>query len=723
MALDAAFPYGASYSPLIYPEAEWENDLRQMQAAGMNIVRIGDVHGSWDRIEPQKGRFQFELLGRFYTSAAHYGVHALLSTGAACPPLWLAHEYPDVRILSSRGEAYPLAASYHWACIHHPGFLEESDRYLEALAQFAVRQENHFGWQITNEIGFPFLPTRARGELDLFCYCQHCKARFREWVQDKYQTLEALNEAWMWGTTGFWHNDWGEVEPPEALPNAWSGMTRWIDWRLFWQHAFARFARHQHEVIRQDDADSPTSINTFNFKGYDRFGTFTGLDQWQIAEQVDHIGYDLYPGSGDKLATRPEHNSMFLDHGRSVSQAVGTDYWLHEIESGPIGGWIMGPDYNTGPRDIWRNGLEALGHDTKLVIYMPWREWDYQPLHWGALVDLDGQPTERLEAAAGLGQYIRANHEFLRAAHVPRGEVALLESKPNAIFFRGVDQEEVLFAAQRGAYRALWEMDFQVDFVTPAQLSDPALNDYRVIALPLVGAMSLETAEALRQYVENGGLLVGFARCATVDQRGWYHRQLPVPGLREVFGLNKVEPDAQREPAIQFNGQTYQGSLNRDLMTPAETTEVLAAFDDGGPAVTLARYGEGYGLYVGTQADSGYLQTEGGLLRAVLASVLDRLAIRPRLSIAYDGKVIRELDPHLLETDSRTTIIITNYLKHDTTAVLRTALSGRTVNQVRGGIGITERQAAQWSQDGDHLTLDLSLEKEAGEIIDIYWQS
>ncbi len=46
------FRYGASYSPLIFSEDNWENDLRHMQTAGMNLIRLGDVHGSWDLIVP-----------------------------------------------------------------------------------------------------------------------------------------------------------------------------------------------------------------------------------------------------------------------------------------------------------------------------------------------------------------------------------------------------------------------------------------------------------------------------------------------------------------------------------------------------------------------------------------------------------------------------------------------------------------------------------------------
>jgi beta-galactosidase GanA len=713
------FPYGASYSPLIYPESTWEEDLRYMQQAHINLVRVGDVHGSWDRIEPQRGHFRFDLLERFYRAAAGFDVHVLLSNGTACPPLWLAQRYPDVRLLSSRGERYPLAASYHWACIHHPGFLSEARRYTAALAKFAARQPNHFGWQISNEIGFPFMPTRERDELDLYCYCDHCKTRFRGWVREKYGELEALTHAWTWSTTAFWYNDWEAVDPPEALPHAWSGVTRWLDWRLFWQEAFADFAAWQHELIHEHDPHHPTSVNTFNFKGYDRFGTFTGLDQWELAKRVDHIGYDLYPGSGNKLRSRPEHNSIFLDHGRSVSQAAGSDFWLHEIESGPIGGWVLGPDYNTGPADILRNGWEALGHDAKLMIYMPWREWDYQPLHWGALLDLERQPTERYGAAAELGAFIHTHGDFLQEAHVPRGEVALLESKPNAIFFRGVNQEEFLFQAQRGAYRAFWELGYRVDFLIPELVLAGAAEGYRAVALPLMGLLDLSTAEALRTYVEQGGLLVGFARCATLDARGWYHHRLPIPPLREVFGLESVTPDSESGGAITYDSSSYTPHMKRDLLSPACDTEVLGRFADGRPAVTLHALGDGYGLCFATQADVGYVAGGGTLLRTVLKDLDDRLGVAPELYLDDPEQQAREIDPHLLRLGAREMIILAGYLPTETTVSLRIKASKPRPESVNR-LWPTKKDLT-WQVVEGYLHIEVPLEAHKGGVIEVNW--
>ncbi len=715
------YPYGASYSPLIYPEEEWEHDLRRMQAANMNLVRIGDVHGSWDRIEPQEGHLRLDLLERFYHTAADYSIHVLLSNGTACPPLWLAQKYPDVRLLSSRGERYPLAASYHWACIHHPGFLAEAKRYTAALAEFAAEQPNHFGWQISNEMGFPFMPARGQNELDLYCYCEHCKARFRAWVKAKYETLEALTHAWTWSTTAFWYNAWDEIDPPEALPYAWSGVTRWIDWRLFWQDAFADFAGWQHELLQRIDPDHPTSVNTFNFKGHDRFGTFMGLDQWKIAQRVDHIGYDLYPGSGDKLKTRSEHNSIFLDHGRSVSQAIGSDFWLHEMESGPINGWLLGPDHNTGPDDIVRNGLEALGHDVKLGIFMPWREWDYQPIRWGALVELDGEPTPRYEAAAEFGHFLQTHADFLLDAHVPRGEVAILDSKPNAIFFRGLDQERSLFQAQRGAYRAFWELGYRVDFVTPQQLLAGAAGDYKAIALPLIGLLDADVAQTLQEYVANGGLLVGFARCATLDQRGWYQHPLPMPALQEAFGLTSITADDRAGDPVTFGGQTYDGHMKRDLVESAEETVVLGTFPDGHPAVTLAPHGRGHGLYFATQADAGYVETERPLLRPVLERVLPRLQISPEMRLDYPGNQ-RKLDPHLLQGDNRDMIFIANYLpgRVEATLHLNRRAAAAEVQQLWP---ISTHDKLTWRSENNNVQLDLSFEQSKGGVFEVIWKS
>jgi len=737
------FPYGASYYPIVYSEETWEPDLKLMAETGITVIRTNDIHGAWDRLEPERGDIQLDVLERFFRLAGQHGIRILLSTGAASPPLWLARLYPDVRIISSRGEPYPLGGSYHWYCIHHPGYRREQERFLGILAAWAVQQPELFGWQISNEMGFPFLPTRERGmspysvpearyggssgggessgafkqakaPLDLYCYCPVCEERFRDWLRGRYGTVEALTEAWTWSATTHAYMSWDDVTPPEMFPTAWSSVTRWIDWRLFWQDSFADWAGWQHRLIRQHDPHGPTVVNTFNFHGNDRFGTFMGLDQWKIAAAVDHLGYDAYPG------LKGESNSIFLDHGRSVSRSVGKDFWVPELESGPLGGWVLGPAHNTSALDIQRYVFECLGHDAKGIVYMPWKEWDYQPIHWGALADLDGQPTRRMDAAASMAHYIHSNAEFLLSSHVPQGDVALLESKPNDILFTGLEEEETLYAAQRGSYLSAWEQGYAVDFLSPAGLHADDVGNYGAIVVPLVAVMDDETAQGLLAYARGGGLVVGFARCGMLDGRGWYRHKLPVSDLKEVFGVTVDDVERSATHHVCFDDRKYAAHLQVESISPAVDAEVIATFGDGSPAVILHKVGLGHGLYFATQADSAYSSSNNLLLKDVLRLVLARLGIKPLVHFHSRLEEKREVDAHVLIGSGRSTILVTNStaLPASGTLVLR---MGRPVSDVTMGIG--ESDPMPFVQEEDTIRIPLVFDQdEVVKAVDVFWK-
>src|SRR5699024_6470053 len=56
-----------------------------------------------------------------------------------------------------------------------------------------------------------------------YCYCDNCADGFREWLKDRYETIEAVNTAWntfFWGHTFY---EWDEIVPPNELSEEWDG--------------------------------------------------------------------------------------------------------------------------------------------------------------------------------------------------------------------------------------------------------------------------------------------------------------------------------------------------------------------------------------------------------------------------------------------------------------------------------------------------------------------
>jgi hypothetical protein len=444
-----------------------------------------------------------------------------------------------------------------------------------------------------------------------------------------------------------------------------------------------------------------------------------GLDQWKIAQHVDHIGYDIYPGLRKGVADWREFCSIFLDHGKSVSRSVQRDFWMPEVESGPIGGWALGPLHNTSSDDILRYVFECLGHDAKLILYMPWKEWDYQPIRWGALVDLDGEPTPRTQAAARLGRYLRSNAELLRHAHPPQAEIALVDSKPNAIILNGFEQEDTLFAAQRGAYTSCWELGYSIDFVTPELIAAGGAREYRAIILPLIVSLNAMTAQALLRFAEEGGVVVGLARCGMLTERGWYQHRLPMPGLHGLFGVRVVSEERADKISIHYDGRDYLGYLHIETLELDTGTEIVARLSDGRPAVTLHRIGKGYGLYLATQADSGYIVRGSHLLQDVLRSVLQRLRVQPQVQFECVEHLPRAVDAHLLVGEKRMSVLLTKNAD--------AAINGELIVQTRHRITAVEcgwetQRPLAYVQEGETVRVAVSLGRDqVVQAVNYYW--
>jgi beta-galactosidase len=85
--------FGTGWYPEQLAEARWETDLELMQAAHMNVVRIGEF--AWSTMEPSENHFDFNWRDHAITLAAKHHIAVVLGTPTAAPPAWLTTKYPD----------------------------------------------------------------------------------------------------------------------------------------------------------------------------------------------------------------------------------------------------------------------------------------------------------------------------------------------------------------------------------------------------------------------------------------------------------------------------------------------------------------------------------------------------------------------------------------------------------------------------------------------------
>lgn len=622
--------FGSSYYPPHHDPADWPRDLDRMAEAGLTVIRSGELLASWDHIEVAPGRYEFGWLDRLFDLAGERGIKILLGTGSCVAPVWMAEAYPDLQVLSREGVQYPIASMWSWACRDHPAYRAELTRWLGVLAERYGGRPELMGWQIDNEIGYPFVERQGRGS-DLYCYCAHTEARFRDWLQEKYGSPEALSDTWRWDPTNHRYSSWSQVRAPRSLPSEWGVATAWLDWRRFIAQSMADFVGWQREQLGRLTPGQPTMTNGFIWSRHDPFGVWIGQDPWRLAEQVDAIGYDYYPGIGERFLAEPAYGGFFLDFARSSARHAGVDYWLPEVESGPINGWVLGPDHWTDADDILRMNADGLGSGANQILYQGFREWNCIPIHWGALVDLAGESTKRLAAAGEVAHAIEPVAASLPAMRPRAADVAILHDFDNATAATGMSAGPFLLDAMRGAYTALAGRGYEVDFVAYADLDR---LECRLLVLPFTMMLPAEAGAAIERFVAAGGTVLTFAKTATLDGRGWSWDVRPGAGLHRLLGVREASIRVDRGPISMtvpaspalpgWEGGDVPGAWHRQLLAPDDGTEVIGRFEDGSAALTLRRHGSGHGIAVGTHLDVAIARgdyAEGSSLLAAIAEL------------------------------------------------------------------------------------------------------
>ena len=229
---------GVCYFPEHWDPADWPADAAEMRALGIDFVRIGEF--SWGVTEPEPGITKLDWMQDSLDLLHSHDIKVVLCTPTATPPKWLVDSMPDMLATDRNGQLRSFGSRRHYS-FAHMGYRREAARITRLVADRFGTHPAVIGWQTDNEYGC-HNTTLSYGPVDL--------AGFRDWLAQRYQSVDALNRTW--GNV-FWSMQYGNFDEVE-LPNLTvteANPAHWLDFYRFTSQMVAEFNQLQVDILRE----------------------------------------------------------------------------------------------------------------------------------------------------------------------------------------------------------------------------------------------------------------------------------------------------------------------------------------------------------------------------------------------------------------------------------------------------------------------------------------
>ncbi|MDE0545833.1 beta-galactosidase [Microbacterium sp. C7(2022)] len=581
--------YGGDYSPEQWPREVWREDVALMREAGVNMVSVGIF--SWALIETAEGVFDFSWLDELLDLLHENGIAADLGTPTASPPAWFFAKYPEARVITRDGVTMGFGAR-GMASPSSPAYREAIVRYASRLAERYASHPAVVMWHVHNEYGVPV------GE----DYSPQSVRAWREWLKNRYSTLDGLNAAW---GTAFWgqhYTDWEHVGAPAAAPSVVNPAQR-LDFARFTDHQLRECFTLERDAIRAH-GDQPI---TTNFMANQSWTT----DLWAWAELVDIVSDDHYLWAAD-----PE-GEIGLAIAADLTRSVGRNKpWILMEHSTSAVNW-QPRNIAKRPGEMARNSLAHVGRGADAVLFFQWRasRSGAEKFH-SAMLPHAGTSSRVWKEVVQLGGALE-KIDAIRGSRV-QADVAILWDFESfwAQDLEWRPSEDITHAERiRAFYERLWRDNITIDFALPGH----DLSAYKLVIAPAQYLLTAADAANLTRFVENGGTLLVSFFSAIVDENDAVHPGGYGAPLKDALGVTVDEflplREGEKSTVTWHDGSSLRADAwHEDLSLT--TAQSVATYVDGPgalggarPAITRNTYGAGTGWYLSTRLDADSLAT------------------------------------------------------------------------------------------------------------------
>lgn len=582
--------YGGDYNPDQWPEEVWDDDVRLMKKAGVNLVSVGIF--SWAKIETSEGVYDFDWLDRIIDKLGEAGIAVDLASATASPPMWLTQAHPEVLWKDYRGDVCQPGARQHWRPTS-PVFREYALKLCRAMAEHYKGNPYVVAWHVSNEYGCH----------NRFDYSEDAEHAFQQWCEERYGTIDAVNDAW---GTAFWAqrmNDFSEIVPPRFIGDGnFMNPGKLLDFKRFSSDALKAFYIAERDTLAEITPDLPLTTNFM----VSASGSVLDYDDW--GDEVDFVSNDHYFIPGEA------HLDELAFSASLVDGIARKDPWFLMEHSTSAVNWRE-INYRKEPGQLVRDSLAHVAMGADAVCYFQWRQSKAgaEKFH-SAMVPHAGEDSAVFRDVCELGADLnKLSDEGILGSRLAKSRVAVVFDYESewATEHTATPTQHVHHVDEPLAwFRALADQGVTAD-VVPVR---GAWDDYEMVVLPSVYLLSEETTRRVRDYVVGGGRLVVTYYTGISDEKdhvwlGGY------PGsIRDVVGVRVEEfmPMGDDFTGVPDHLELSNGAVAHDIAdvigSVDGTATVLETFKDdpwtgmdGAPAIVAHTFGEGRSVYVGAR--------------------------------------------------------------------------------------------------------------------------
>jgi beta-galactosidase len=585
--------FGADYYPEQWTASDWEEDIKIMKELGLKQVRMAEF--AWALMEPKPGRFDFRFFQTMMDLFHKHGMGVILGTPTATFPPWLAKKYPGILQVSREG-ILRVIGTRRQACFASPEYRKASERIVQAMSKALGKHPALVGWQIDNEPGH---------EGSDISYSNASAIGFRNWLKQKYKTLDQLNRTWGSVFWGIVYTDWNEIPLPGNHVASGFNPSMIQDFYRFNSDMIVQFVNLQTKILRKNSPGVPITTNLYPSP----FLPVT--DMRHLFEDIDYVSWDNYPVWGPQSEPYPhQFVASTLQYSRGLKNRSFT---VMEQFSGQQGHDTVG--YLPPPGQISAWLVQAIAHGADQIFFFRYRTalFGQEQLCYGIL-DHSKQITHKYKELQKTISEIQDLAEDFASEPYP-AKVALIHDIDNSRNYKHQPLSEGLKFSPVPFAKVGYDIEIGTWFSGISALNVNAhlipstqkdLHQYKVLVLPLYTMVDPDLVDRLEKFVEEGGTLVLGYRSGIMDKNHW---MLPerTPGVfRKLAGVETERFDSIGTGSVKMKFRILPGKALKfcELLEPI-TAEPIAWYNDknkfykGVPVITKNRFGKGTVYYVG----------------------------------------------------------------------------------------------------------------------------